>query len=492
MAIYEIYPAVDEGYNFPPEIRQALASSPEIGSAISVELSDKVEPIVAEYIATEPAIVDAAAAAVNANPKIAAIEADVGALEETAPKKNSKNTFGVQDKTGAKSFGTTPDGGFLIGTTEYRHTSDNHPSAKRLMDREGRVIVDIRRDGNVFMGPREVHLFIAAGQSNMSGRGLPVGAEYDVVDQRLLQYGSKNRSLIPATVPLDMHDSATGLSPATVFAREYLKNQPAHVSVLLVPAAHGGTAFTSASPLTWSATDPLGLYSQMLQQVDEAIAESTALYGSAPKLKGLLWHQGEGDAAALNESQYSAQFDALANGLRTHLGLSTLPVIVGEMSPDWTLRNTVANGVMASHIQTPARLARAAFAYGPPNTGNHNDDVHYSRTGVQRLGENMYAAYFRSLVNVTGVPAPPPNVSAVRIGEELTVSWEQAPSRVSSYIVEYQVDGGVWIVIPSTTPALSTTRIANGVVGSKISVRVSTVNDTGTSASTRPIYAIGA
>ena len=105
-----------------------------------------------------------------------------------------------------------------------------------------------------------LHVFLAAGQSNMSGRGRPSGGAYDPTDPRIFQYGATNRTFRPATVPLDMHDPATGISPATTFAREYLKTQPPNVGVLIIPAAHGATAFTTAlDKLTWSvgvAADP--------------------------------------------------------------------------------------------------------------------------------------------------------------------------------------------------------------------------------------------
>src|SRR6478735_8086410 len=98
-----------------------------------------------------------------------------------------------------------------------------------------------------------LHVFLAAGQSNMSGRGLPVGGPPDAPDPRIFQYGAKERTLRAATVPLDMHDAATGLSPATAMARNYLKTQPDNVGVLIIPAAHGQTGFTYApATLTWT------------------------------------------------------------------------------------------------------------------------------------------------------------------------------------------------------------------------------------------------
>ena len=444
-----------------------------------------------------------------ANWDASAQDTRLGKVEATAPKPNNDKGARIRDRSGRIAFGVDPlDGSVLLGAARHRPLSDNHPSVVRWMDRAGRVALDIRKDGNIFLGPREIHVFIAAGQSNMSGRGTPVGAEFDVVDQRILQYGAKQQRIAPATVPLDMHDTSTGLSPATVFAREYLKNQPAHVSVLIVPAAHGGCGFTTtgenpppagytyvAGGGCWQVADqgPVNLYKDMVAQTQAAIARATELTGTAPKLKGLLWHQGEADSARLSEAQYATYFDALVNGLRTAINAPSLAVVVGEMSPDWTARNTVAAGVMAAHIQTPARFEAAGFAYGPPNTGRHGDDVHYSRVGIERLGRSMQEAYRRALLNTTGDPAPPPVVTGKRANGTLTIEWEQAPSRVTSYTPQYSTDGGAtWTNAPSPSPALNTKTTVSGVTAPTALVRVSTTNATATSATTLPVAAIGA
>jgi hypothetical protein len=372
-----------------------------------------------------------------------------------------------------------------LGSTESVPLSDNHPSVFRIKDLGGRVALDIRQDGTVLMGQREIHVFVLAGQSNMSGRGTPYSATLDPIDRRILQYGAVQQRITPATVPLDMHDTALGLSPATVFAREYLKSQPSHVSVLLVPAAHGGTGFTTASPLRWDITDSAGLYAQMKTQVAGALTAVAAELGGTPTVKGFLWHQGEADTA-LTESAYAAYFDAMATDLRTTYG-ATLPIVVGEMSPDWTAANPSTAGVAAAHIQTPARFENAGFAYADPNTGKLGDTVHFARTGVERLGASMHRAYKRAIMNVAGDPAPPPTVTATRANGVLTIKWEQAPSRVTSYVVEYKVDAGAWTAAPAPTPALNTTTTVSNVTGSTILVRVATVNAAGTSATTQPV-----
>jgi len=59
-------------------------TGPAIDARINTQVSPQVEQIAADYIASQPAVVDAAAAAVDANPKIASIEAALPYMGEIA------------------------------------------------------------------------------------------------------------------------------------------------------------------------------------------------------------------------------------------------------------------------------------------------------------------------------------------------------------------------------------------------------------------------
>lgn len=62
---YDIYPGVDEGYNFPPQVRQSIASSVEIKASIENETSEVIPGLVSEALSKDPTIRDAAADAVE-------------------------------------------------------------------------------------------------------------------------------------------------------------------------------------------------------------------------------------------------------------------------------------------------------------------------------------------------------------------------------------------------------------------------------------------
>ena len=282
-----------------------------------------------------------------------------------------------------------------------------------------------------------LHVFLAAGQSNMSGRGLPAGSTDDPADSRIFEYGATGRKLVEAGVPLDMHDTATGLSPATIFAREYLKTQPGNVGVLLIPAAHGGTGFTtSASTLTWTpgaASAPeLDLAALAVTQTLEGISAAKAS-GRTPELKGVLWHQGENNAT-LTTSGYSARLDGVIAYFRSKLAAPNLPVVVGQMAPEGIAADPVRLNVDRSHRETPSRVPYTGFAAAMAGGTNTGDIIHFSRTGVEFLGKNYLSGYQQAsaaVVDNGSLTAPTPSIQgSAKVGAILTVvpgAWGPAP-----------------------------------------------------------------
>jgi hypothetical protein len=243
----------------------------------------------------------------------------------------------------------------------------------------------------------EWHVFLAAGQSNMSGRAIVAvseGGRY--MQPRIAQFGYTRRVLETATVPLDMHDTATGLSPASVFAQAYIKTQPNHVGVLIVPAAHGGTGFTtSTTTQTWTpgiTTNPLyDLPGAAVTQVNAALS-AVAATGAASVLKGILWHQGE-DNSTMSQATYTANLDALIAYFRAQLGNPNLPFVVGQMAPENIIAITGRANIDAAHRETPSRVRFTGFAPARTNGYNPGDQTHMSQDGVDFLGRNYVDAF---------------------------------------------------------------------------------------------------
>lgn len=265
--------------------------------------------------------------------------------------------------------------------------------------------------GHSAPGVTTLHVFLAAGQSNMSGRGLPLDGTDDVADPRIFQYGAKVRTFRPATVPLDMHDTPSGLSPATTMAREYLKTQPADVGVLIIPAAHGDTGFTSAAgTLTWSAgaasAPEFDLPALAVKQTLAGIAAARAA-GYTVELKGILWHQGENNSLT-SAAVYSAKLDELIGYFRRQLSAPRLPFVVGRMTPEGIAVRQGRANVDKVHYQTPGRVAYTGFAPSLACALNPNDTTHFARAGIEYLGRSYLAGYRQALANPQAAAGPTP------------------------------------------------------------------------------------
>lgn len=353
-------------------------------------------------------------------------------------------------------------------------------------------------------------LVLLMGQSNMAGRGSPADPILDVQDRRIRSFGNSggySNRIALASEPLANHEASSGVGPGLAFARRYVSGVPINRSVLLVPVAHGDTGFqtvsASAGPNqrvsgvtgggTWRPTGSgINLYQNAVTQAKAALAAA----GPGARIVAALWVQGEADStngSVLTQAQYSAALDELITTLRTDLSLPELPFIVGSLTAEWIAEavTSAAPGypaqINAAHIDTPRRLTRTAFVYGP-GAGNSNsptDLVHYNANAQRVIGGNLHRGYLSALGNTLGSnPVAPQNVSLSQSGTTVTVSWESAIGRSTDYVVQYLVNGGSWTTVThSASVALSTT-LSGLLSGQSVTARVATVNEQGTSAFT--------
>ena len=288
----------------------------------------------------------------------------------------------------------------------------------RVLDKTGAVALEVDEDGRTHIySPADgasgrvttLHVFVAAGQSNMSGRGLPVEGPQS---PRIMQFGANNRVIEQAPLQLDMVDNITGTSPATFFAHNYLATQPSNVGVLLIPAARGGTTFTGspsdpADIWTWvkdAAADPEhALYNRSVQQTLDAITAAEA-EGYQTVLKGVLWHQGEGNSST-DPAQYATWLDDLIANYRQDLAAPRLPVMIGQMAPEGIDLSTNRQRIDQVHQDTPYRVEFTGFAPATYNGHNPGDTTHFSTVGTRYLGDTYATAYIQAVGNTHPVTA---------------------------------------------------------------------------------------
>ena len=137
----------------------------------------------------------------------------------------------------------------------------------------------------------------------------------------------------PAKNPLNRYSSVTsndgGLGLGTSFGKKI--SAKTNRKVLLVVNALGGTEieqWAKDAPNIWrkgsKAYGKKQLYAEAVRRAKEGLK-----YG---KLKGVLWHQGEGNSGSGKVGKYPSQLSEFVKNLRKDLNVPNVPFIAGELS----------------------------------------------------------------------------------------------------------------------------------------------------------------
>ena len=251
--------------------------------------------------------------------------------------------------------------------------------------------------------PSGYAVFLLAGQSNMSGRGVGADSEAGLpADPRILAWEGRT---VPARDPLahqDMGAKPVAVGPGISFARAHLPRLPAGTSIVLVPAAYGGTGFSDAKG-SWR-VDTVAVSPLATTAAARANAAMRAL-GPGARFAGILWHQGETDGGnGMAAQRYQAELDRLIAYFRSNIdgaGPAT-PVLVGQYVPRH-LADSAGNGkstlaaIAATNERIGTRLAHAACVDSAGLTGNAPADlVHFDAASQRTLGRR-YAAVLAAL-----------------------------------------------------------------------------------------------
>jgi sialidase-1 len=168
------------------------------------------------------------------------------------------------------------------------------------------------------------HVFLLVGQSNMAGRAAIEDADRSAIDgASLWDIGEKTWK--PAVAPFNLYSphrksaSMQRLNCGPAFVREYLRTHPG-VKVGIVCAARGGTSIEE-----WKKgrTQPWPLYDTAVNATRDALA------GGDAELKGILWHQGEGNSSRWDF--YPAKLKDLIANFRADLGAPKVPFVFSQL-----------------------------------------------------------------------------------------------------------------------------------------------------------------
>lgn len=251
-------------------------------------------------------------------------------------------------------------------------------------------------------------IFIEAGQSNGEGYGHgPVEREYEP-DPRILYL--KSRKTLPAAPSVEDYDPDDPFEIcmaqerpdpnhpgdkigdlSLTFAKRYVEEgflKPGR-KVLIVRAAVGGTGFLKHF---WQVGD--FLYARMLRMIDAALGEC-----EENRLVGLLWHQGEHEAAFLNDpARYRSQLLEALEGIRQRYDVPQLPVVCGGFCKEWADKNQPACDEIMAVIRTVAEELNGIYVETLDLMSNNQkngdgDEIHFCREALQKLGDRYFDAW---------------------------------------------------------------------------------------------------
>ena len=221
--------------------------------------------------------------------------------------------------------------------------------------------------------PTDVYLLI--GQSNMAGRGV-LTPEQSVSTERVLKL-TKEDVWAPATEPIHFDKSIAGAGLAASFARQ-MADADAKAVVGLVPCAVGGT--------------PLAQWMPGEKFYKIAVARTKKALAGGGRLKGVLWHQGEGDTQDPQlRATYAARLEKMLKTLRTELDAADVPIVLGELKsfhPEWDAAYAEINAALKAVAE---KLPRTALV--PAGDLKHKGDfTHYDTPSLRTFGRRYAAA----------------------------------------------------------------------------------------------------
>ena len=230
--------------------------------------------------------------------------------------------------------------------------------------------------------PKNLHLFLLVGQSNMAGRG-----EIEDGDRVPIEHVfalNARGEWVAAVDPVHWDKPSAGVGLARAFAVEYLKHHPG-VSIGFIPAACGGSPISSWAPGEYFEGTHSHPYDDALTRFHQAAPSGT--------LKGILWHQGESDRSPELAPRYEQALTALIQRFRRDLHAAQVPFVIGQLGQFAGAGPWDANGLEVDRAQrsVAARVGFSAFVSSDGLTSNA-DHLHFNAASLREFGRRYAVA----------------------------------------------------------------------------------------------------
>lgn len=227
---------------------------------------------------------------------------------------------------------------------------------------------------------KKKNIILLMGQSNMAGRGKVDDVEA-IDDERI--FVSWFNKFIKGRDPLFLDKWAAGVGPGMSFAKRVLEAYPeCHIG--LVACAVGGTKLNE-----WK--EGGFLYKRAV-----LMAETAKDFG---EIKGILWHQGEGDSSEELAPTYCERLKKMMAAFRKELGIENTPLVLGELA---NFRGREFYDVVNEQLHKAAEeipLAGIVLSEGVDHIG---DELHIDSKSQRKFGM-LYAEKYLELLNNAGI-----------------------------------------------------------------------------------------
>lgn len=167
------------------------------------------------------------------------------------------------------------------------------------------------------------HLYLLVGQSNMAGRG-EIDSLSSPNNPRILMLTDENKWFI-AKDPLHFDKpKIAGVGPGLAFAQKMLTfEKKRKVRIGLIPCAVGGTSIDMWQPGKDAYDGQYFPYDDAIKRLHVAMKDGI--------IKGIIWHQGEGDSNDEKAKVYIEKLEKLIMLFRDEIGNQRTPFVAGEL-----------------------------------------------------------------------------------------------------------------------------------------------------------------
>lgn len=230
-----------------------------------------------------------------------------------------------------------------------------------------------------------INSFLLIGQSNMAGRG-SLQEVAPIVNKDVLMFRAD--AWVEAMEPLhEDKPELAGVGLAMSFADTLQKKYNKQIG--LIPCAFGGTSLSQ-----WQAGGEL--YTNAVETTGRAVKSSV--------LKGILWHQGEGDATNKETAEsYKERFLSFIQALLQDLGCEGLPVVLGALGEYLEKYHICAYFRTVNEQLKDIAGQKKWFSFCAANgLIDKGDLVHFNAVSLREFGIR-YAASWDHLSRILGV-----------------------------------------------------------------------------------------